>query len=240
MPVFRLTRQPLFPAPHLAEPDGLLAVGGDLSSERLLLAYSMGIFPWYNQGDPLLWWSPDPRCILEPGSVKISRSLSKVLRRGDFEITFDRAFREIMTACAVLRRNQEGTWITEEMLEAYCRLHELGYAHSVEVRQGGELVGGLYGICLGRCFFGESMFHRVTNASKVALVALAEHARKQEFELIDCQQSTAHLLSLGAVEIPRLEFLARLRRGRVFPSICPPQGNFGQKESWGLKEGNQE
>jgi leucyl/phenylalanyl-tRNA--protein transferase len=230
MSVFRLTRQPLFPPPHLAEPDGLLAVGGDLSSDRLLLAYSMGIFPWYNQGDPLLWWSPDPRCILEPEGMKISRSLSKILRRGDFEITFDRTFREVMTACAALRRNQEGTWITEEMLIAYCRLHELGYAHSVEVRQGGELVGGLYGVCLGRCFFGESMFHRAANASKVALAALAEHARKRQFELIDCQQSTAHLRSLGAVEIPRREFLARLRQGGVVPSVRPLQGSFGKKE----------
>lgn len=226
MPVFRLNRQPLFPPPHFAEPDGLLAVGGDLSTERLLLAYSMGIFPWYNEGDPILWWSPDPRCILEPGGMRISRSLARLRRRGTFEVVFDRAFREVMSACGAPRREGEGTWITAEMLQAYCRLHEMGYAHSVEVRQGAELVGGLYGVCLGRCFFGESMFHRVPNASKVALAALSDHALQRGFELIDCQQSTAHLLSLGAVEIPRREFLARLRRGGVFPSVSPPPGSF--------------
>jgi leucyl/phenylalanyl-tRNA--protein transferase len=227
MPVFRLTRQPLFPPPHLAEPEGLLAVGGDLSPERLLLAYSMGIFPWFNEGDPILWWSPDPRCILEPSGMKVSRSLAKLLRRRVFETTFDRAFREVMAACAAPRREREGTWITAEMMEAYGRLHELGYAHSVEVWQDGELVGGLYGVCLGRCFFGESMFHRVPNASKAALAALAAHALDRRIELIDCQQSTAHLLSLGAVEIPRREFLAWLRRGGVVPSASPSPGGFG-------------
>jgi leucyl/phenylalanyl-tRNA--protein transferase len=158
--------------------------------------------------------------------MKVSRSLAKLLRRGAFEVSFDRAFRQIMAACAAPRRDQAGTWITAEMLEAYGRLHELGYAHSVEVRQDGELVGGLYGVCLGRCFFGESMFHRVPNASKAALAALAALARNQRFELIDCQQSTAHLQSLGAVEIPRREFLARLRRGGVLPSPNPPPGSF--------------
>lgn len=221
MPIFRLSKQALFPAPRLAEPDGLLAVGGDLSPSRLLLAYSMGIFPWYNEGDPLLWWSPDPRCILEPRGFHLSRSLAKQLRRQPFTVTFDQAFHQVVAACAELRAST-GTWLGPDMRQAYGRLHELGYAHSVECWQGEALAGGVYGVALGGCFFGESMFHRIGGASKAALFALAERLRTGGGELIDCQLPTAHLFSLGAREIPRQEFLRRLRRGGVDPSTSPP------------------
>lgn len=227
MPLFQLTDIPLFPPPELAEPEGLLAIGGDLSPPRLLLAYSMGIFPWFNDGDPILWWSPDPRCIIEPDGVQVSRSLGKVLRRGTFRVTFDRSFREVISACAEVRRGGgEGTWITAEMIEAFCRLHELGYAHSVECWRGEVLAGGLYGVSLGRCFFGESMFHRETDASKVAFVTLVHRLREMEFELIDGQLPTPHLESLGARNIPRPEFLRRLRRGGILPSTHPAPGSF--------------
>jgi leucyl/phenylalanyl-tRNA--protein transferase len=226
MPVYQLINQPVFPPPELAEDGGLLAVGGDLSTPRLLLAYSMGIFPWFNENDPILWWSPDPRCILEPAELKVSRSLAKVLRRQEFTVTCDQSFAEVIDACAEVRRQDEGTWITAGMLQAYARLHRLGYAHSVEVWREGELVGRLYGVCLGRCFFGESMFHRVTNASKVALVELARHLLSRQVELIDCQLPTSHLLSLGARTIPRTEFLRRLRQAGVTPSTMLPPGAF--------------
>ena len=226
MPVFQLIEQLVFPPVDLAEPSGLLAVGGDLRLPRLLLAYSMGIFPWFNEGEPLLWWSPDPRCILEPTEVRVAKSLAKVLHQGRFEVTFDRAFHQVIGACAEeRRRNGEGTWITGAMLDAYGRLHEEGFAHSVECWRNGELAGGLYGVCLGRCFFGESMFHRVANASKVALVTLARTVAG-EFELIDCQMPSAHLFSLGARQIPRQEFLQRLRRGGVAPSPGHRPGHF--------------
>jgi leucyl/phenylalanyl-tRNA--protein transferase len=226
MPVYRLIDQSVFPPPELAEPGGLLAVGGDLAPPRLLLAYSMGIFPWYNEGDPILWWSPDPRCILDPAELRVSRSLARTLRGEEFTVTYDRAFAAVIDACAELRRDGEGTWITGEMREAYCRLHALGHAHSVEVWHEGELAGGLYGVCLGRCFFGESMFHRVTDASKVAFATLARHIAARGFELLDCQLPSPHLASLGAREIPREEFLARLRRGGVAPSTMPRPGQF--------------
>lgn len=227
MPVYRLIDQLVFPPPHLAEPGGLLAVGGDLAPGRLLLAYSSGIFPWYNEEDPILWWSPDPRCILEPDGLHVSRSLARVLRRQLFTVTANRAFAEVIEACAALRREGgEGTWISTPMQEAYRRLHAQGYAHSVECWQGERLVGGLYGVCLGRCFFGESMFHRVPDASKVALTMLCGWLRQAGFELIDCQLPNPHLLSLGAHEIPRRQFLDRLRRGGVLPSTMPPPGTF--------------
>ena len=227
MPIFRLLDDPAFPSPELADPTGLLAVGGDLAPARLLLAYSMGIFPWYNPGEPILWWSPDPRCIIEPNGLHISRSLAKTLRQGIFTVTFDRAFRQTMTACGQVRRRlAEGTWITPEMLTAYGRLYDMGFAHSVECWQDGELVGGLYGVGLGRCFFGESMFHRRTDASKVALTVLAQRLAEAGCELIDCQLPNPHLLSLGAKQIPRHEFLARLRRGGVVSSSMPAPGFF--------------
>jgi leucyl/phenylalanyl-tRNA--protein transferase len=213
MPVFRLTKKLLFPPCHYAEPDGLLAIGGDLSIERLLLAYSLGIFPWYSEDTPILWWSPDPRLVLFPNEVKIARSLQRVLKKNVFHVTMDRAFREVMQRCATVRRGRgEGTWIMPEMIEAYCRLHQLGHAHSVESWYEGELVGGLYGVALGGVFFGESMFTEKTDASKVAFVHLVELLRRWEFELIDCQVTTSHLQSFGAREIARSEFVHRLNK----------------------------
>ncbi len=215
MPVYQLIDDvSLFPPHELAEPGGLLAYGGDLSITRLLSAYQQGIFPWYEDGSPILWWSPDPRLILEPGRLKISRSLRKTLRKKNFEIRSDTSFEEVINACATVRlKNGEGTWITKEMEHAYNQLHELGYAHSVEVWENDQLVGGLYGVYIGRCFFGESMFMKTKDASKVALVALVAQAREWEIHFIDCQVTTNHLISLGAQEVSRREFLRRLRLG---------------------------
>lgn len=227
MPVFGLIEQFVFPPPELAEAGGLLAVGGDLSARRLLLAYSSGIFPWFDKKDPILWWSPDPRCILECGQLRVSRSLAKVLKKNSFTVTYDQAFRQVISNCARVRlETGEGTWITSEMEEAYAELHRMGYAHSVESWQDGLLVGGLYGVCLGRCFFGESMFHLRANASKVAMSALSTRLQQLDFELIDCQLPNPHLKSLGASEIPRRVFLERLHKGGVTPSTHPPLGKF--------------
>lgn len=203
-----------FPSPDraLVEPDGLLAAGGSLSPRRLLRAYRLGIFPWYAAGQPILWWSPDPRLVLFPECVNISRSLRKTLRKGVFAITTDTVFEQVITACAGPRDGDPGTWITPEMHRAYCRLHRLGHAHSVEIWLQGKLVGGLYGVAVGRVFFGESMFHWVSDASKVALVALAQQLRRWEFAVIDCQVRTEHLASLGAVDIARMTFLQLLDR----------------------------
>lgn len=217
MPCYQLDDQLWFPPVDAAEDYGLLAVGGDLSPERLLFAYSLGIFPWYNEGEPILWWSPDPRCVLLPKELHVSRSLRKTLRRETFQVSFNKAFERVIIACRDerCRDGGEGTWITPEMLRAYLNLHRLGFAHSVECWQGDELVGGLYGLCLGRCFFGESMFNLKTDASKVALVVLAESLKESGFELIDCQQTTGHLLSMGARDIPRARFLQLLKQGGV-------------------------
>lgn len=213
MPVFRLSAELIFPPPSLAREDGLLAVGGDLSEERLLLAYRQGIFPWYSPGDPLLWWAPSPRLILLPEEFHLARRLAREIRKGTFTVTMDRAFPEVITACAAPREAKgPGTWITTEMREAYCRLHDDGYAHSVECWQGDELAGGLYGVSLGTVFFGESMFSRVSNGSKVALAALCRQLAAWGFEMIDCQMKTAHLERLGAREIPGSEFYERLAR----------------------------
>lgn len=210
MPVFCLTQAVRFPSPHLAE-DGLLAVGGDLSEQRLLLAYRMGIFPWYSEGEPILWWSPEPRLILLPEEFHASKRLQRVIRQRVFSVTSDEAFEGVMRACAETpRRGQRGTWITPHMIDAYCRLHESGYAHSIECRQDGALVGGLYGVSLGKCFFGESMFSHVPNASTVALAALVVHLKAWAFELVDCQITTPHLLRLGAREVSRRQFVRRL------------------------------
>jgi leucyl/phenylalanyl-tRNA--protein transferase len=202
------------PFPHpdraLIEPDGLLAAGGNLSPRRLLRAYRQGIFPWYSSGQPILWWSPNPRLVLLPECLQISRSLRKTLRNGPFTVTADAAFEAVMTACAAPRGLDEGTWITPEMLSAYCRLHRLGHAHSIETWRQGELVGGLYGVAVGRVFYGESMFSRVSNASKVALAALARQLHRWEFAVIDCQVRTDHLLRMGASDIPRALFLELL------------------------------
>lgn len=191
----------------LEYPNGLLAVGGDLSPPRLIAAYRRGIFPWYQAPEPVLWWSPDPRSVLYPDELHISRSLRKTLRQDHFTLDADQRFRAVINACADRRRNAEGTWIDEAMVEAYCELHQGGLAHSIEVYDShGELAGGLYGIALGRVFFGESMFSRVTDASKVALVALVWLLRRSGFRLIDCQVESDHLNSLGARNIPRLDF----------------------------------
>jgi leucyl/phenylalanyl-tRNA---protein transferase len=212
MPIFRLVDEPIFPPPDYADPSGLLAVGGDLSKERLLEAYRLGIFPWYSDDQPLLWWSPDPRLVLDLKDFTISRSLRKTLKKAIFQITFDHAFEQVIQACAVVPRTaQNGTWITEEMQEAYINLHGLGYAHSVESWFGGELVGGLYGVSLGKAFFGESMFHLKTDASKVALATLVEKLKSWDFHFIDSQMTTEHMIRLGAKELPRRIFLKRLQ-----------------------------
>ena len=198
----------------LAEPNGLLAAGGELSAERLIEAYRSGIFPWYSADQPLLWWSPDPRMVLIPGELKLSRSLGKRLRKRDFEIRIDSAFVTVMRACAAPRdtRNGEGgTWITDDMIAAYTALHQCGIAHSVETWINGELAGGLYGVALGRMFYGESMFTRARDASKIALAHLARQLERWGFGLIDCQMNTPHLASLGAREIARVEFIRRLK-----------------------------
>ena len=211
MPVYQLSENLIFPSPYLASKEGLLAIGGDLSPNRLLLAYSNGIFPWYSEDEPILWWSPDPRLVLYPAELKVSRSLKKVFKQDIFAVTLDRAFREVITECAQVRlENHEGTWIVDDMVQAYCRLHDSGFAHSVEAWQDNRLVGGLYGVSLGKCFFGESMFTRITNASKVALVALVEHLGQLDFAFIDCQITTAHLTRFGAREISRAHYLDEL------------------------------
>ena len=194
----------------LTDPNGLLAAGGDLTPDRLLAAYRRGIFPWFNRGEPILWWSPDPRMVLFPAELKVSRSLAKRLNKADYEVRADTAFRAVMQACAAPRGGQAGTWITSPMIAAYSKLHELGYAHSIETWINGELVGGLYGIAIGRMFYGESMFSRAPDVSKIAFVHLVRQLQRWGFGLIDCQMKTAHLASLGAREIPRAEFSRRL------------------------------
>jgi leucyl/phenylalanyl-tRNA--protein transferase len=205
----------------LTEPNGLLAIGGDLSAQRLLNAYQQGIFPWFNPGEPILWWSPNPRMVLFPDELKVSRSLAKRLKKVDYEIRFNTVFREVMLACANTQRTRQyddassststlNTWISDEIIQGYCQLHTLGYAHSIETWIDNQLVGGLYGVAIGKMFYGESMFHRVTDASKLAFVHLVKHLQTQGFGMIDCQMKTDHLASLGAREIPRREFSQRL------------------------------
>ena len=200
----------------LTEPNGLLAAGGDLEPQRILAAYRRGIFPWYSAGEPVLWWSPDPRMVLLPDQLKVSRSLAKTLRTAGYEVRLDTAFDEVIHACAVKPRDgQPGTWITAEMQDAYRALHRLGYAHSVETWMDGKLAGGLYGIALGQAFYGESMFSHARDTSKIALAHLCAHLKRRGFGIIDCQMETAHLASLGARPIPRRNFAARLDR------LCP-------------------
>jgi len=201
---------PLYKA--LREPDGLLAVGGCLSTERLINAYRRGIFPWYNADEPILWWSPDPRLVLFPDKLMVSRSLRKTLRKGVFTVTFDKAFSEVMIACAEPRKDSAGTWISSDIYQAYVELHQQGFAHSVEVWFNEELVGGLYGVALGQVFFGESMFHTKTDASKVAFVSLVEQLQTWHYQLIDCQIHTNHLASLGAEDIDRRTFVRLLNQ----------------------------
>ncbi len=202
-----------FPPLDAANEQGLLAIGGDLSPERLVLAYKNGIFPWYNTGEPILWWSPDPRCVIFPRRFEPSRSLRKSIRNRNYRFTLDHAFRQVVHRCAGPRNNQTGTWISDDMHGAYCSLHRLGIAHSAEVWQQDTLVGGLYGVALGSIFFGESMFSNKTDASKVALAKLIEKLLQWNFTLIDCQVSSPHILSIGAEEIPRAAFMKRLECG---------------------------
>jgi leucyl/phenylalanyl-tRNA--protein transferase len=218
VPVYALGRALAFPPVENAV-DGLLAVGGDLSPERLLLAYRSGIFPWYDERLPILWHSPDPRCVLAVDGIHIGRSLRRVIAKRTYEVRFDTAFERVIEACkSTPRPGQDGTWITDEMLSAYVHLHRIGYAHSVEAWQDGELTGGLYGVSLGRIFFGESMFAWRPDASKVALVALADRIRAWRFPIIDAQVPTPHTLSMGAEEWPRARFLEVLRRELGHPT----------------------
>jgi len=206
----------------LRRSNGLLAAGADLSPERLLRAYRLGIFPWFSAGEPILWWSPDPRMVLFPSELKIARSLAKVLRKSDYEVRADSAFERVIQACSEPRAHQQGTWITAAMRAAYIRLHRLGVAHSVETWRGGELAGGLYGLALGRAFFGESMFSRASDASKIALVHLVRQLQRWQFELIDCQMRTPLLASFGAREITRGEFTRRLAELVKYPDVVGP------------------
>jgi len=215
----------------LDSPNGLLCAGGDLSIERLVAAYSQGIFPWFSEGEPILWWSPDPRMVLFPDELKMSRSLRKRVQHGTYELTVDTAFRRVMEECARPRSGQSGTWIVPDMIDAYTRLHAAGLAHSVEAWRERRLVGGLYGVALGRIFYGESMFSRSPDASKVALVELVRRLREKRFRLIDCQQATSHLASLGAREIPRGRFARLLQESIQYPLTgerwSPPNGLRG-------------
>ena len=206
-----------FPPLEAASPEGLLAVGGDLNPDRLLSAYRQGIFPWYSDDQPILWWSPDPRAVLYPSTLHISKSLRKSLRTGGFEVSADRAFALVIAACAESRNRGEGTWITSGMQDAYCALHRMGYAHSVETWHNGELVGGLYGLAIGKAFFGESMFSRVADASKTALVGLATSLAAEGYRFIDCQVVSEHLTSLGAEATPRDRFASELHEAVGFP-----------------------
>jgi leucyl/phenylalanyl-tRNA--protein transferase len=220
VPIYRLARDPVFPEPEQAEADGLLAVGGDLSPDRLLAAYACGIFPWYDDESPILWWSPDPRLVLEPAWLHVPGSLRRTLRRGRFRVTADTAFPTVIARCAERPRpGQRGTWITAEMRAAYVRLHELGFAHSFEAWEGDALAGGLYGVSLGSAFFGESMYSDRPDASKVAFAESVAWLAAKGVELIDCQVRTDHLVRFGAREIPRREFLARLRGALRRPTL---------------------
>lgn len=212
MPVFALPPEHVFPDPSLARPDGLLAVGGDLHPARVLLAYTLGIFPWYSEGQPILWHSPDPRFVVFADQFRVPRSLRKVIKRAPYELSLDRAFADVITACAdAYRPDQSGTWITGEMGQAYTELHRLGFAHSVEAWRDGELVGGLYGVCVGHMFFGESMFARADDASKIAFVALFRQLERWGFDVLDSQVYTDHLARFGARDIPRDSYLDLLR-----------------------------
>ncbi|MEK7224314.1 MAG: leucyl/phenylalanyl-tRNA--protein transferase [Bacteroidota bacterium] len=219
MPVFAIEKELVFPPVHLAEPDGLLGMGGDLSSERLLLAYKKGIFPWY-EGDTVLWWCPDPRFVLFPSELKVNKDVKSLLKKEAFEFTVNKAFKEVIHQCkSVKRPGQQGTWITDEVEKAYCKMHELGHAHSAEVWKDGKLAGGLYGIKLGKIFFGESMFSMVSNASRYAFVKYVQQLKEEGIALIDCQVYTAYLESLGARMIDRNEFIKLLQK--LNTSISP-------------------
>ncbi len=213
MPVYLLNKEIVFPHPSLADENGLLAVGGDLSPERIITAYANGIFPWYNKGEPILWWSPNPRCVMFPNNFTASKSLRLLVKKNIFEVSFDTAFSSVITKCAkVHKSNQSETWITSEMKKAYILLHHLGFAHSVETYLNKKLVGGLYGVVIGKVFYGESMFHIVSNASKVAFYYLVEKLKQWNFDIVDNQTTSEHLLNLGSEEIDREKFLAILKK----------------------------
>lgn len=213
MPIYQLTREIVFPKPELAEEDGLLAIGGDLSSERLILAYCNGIFPWYSDNEPILWWCPKPRFIIKPNEVKVSKSMKRVFNKGEFKVTFDNDFEGVIKNCKELRENKEGTWITNEMMQAYINLFKSGYASSVEVYKNNELVGGLYGVKIGKCFFGESMFSKETNASKVALISMCKKLYEEGYLFLDCQMHTNHLESMGGKFVSWSDFKEMLQEG---------------------------
>ncbi|BCZ46254.1 leucyl/phenylalanyl-tRNA--protein transferase [Clostridium gelidum] len=215
MTVYKLSKELIFPNPELSEEDGLLAIGGDLSLERLLLAYSNGIFPWYNEGEPILWWCPKPRFIVKPNEIKISKSMKKIIKKKQFTVTFNNDFEGVINNCKSMRENNEGTWITEDMKNAYINLFKCGYAMSVETYLDNELVGGLYGVKIGKCFFGESMFSKVSNSSKIALITLADKLQQEDFILIDCQMHTTHLESMGGKSVEWNKFQEMLHRGII-------------------------
>jgi leucyl/phenylalanyl-tRNA--protein transferase len=211
--MYHVTKALYFPAVETTSPEGILAFGGDLSTERLMLAYRSGIFPWFESDEPILWWSPDPRMVLFLDELKVSKSMRNILNRGTFKVTFNQAFKEVISNCQNVKRDgQTGTWITNEMIEAYCKLHALGKAKSVEVWKDDQLVGGLYGIDLGHVFCGESMFSLVSNASKVAFISLVNHLKSENYQLLDCQVYNEHLESLGCREIARTEFMIILKQ----------------------------
>lgn len=213
MPVYQLTEEVMFPNPELAEDDGLLAIGGDLSFERLLLAYCNGIFPWYSDDEPILWWCPKPRFVIKPNEVNVSKSMKRVFNKREFKVTFDNDFEGVIRNCKELRENKEGTWITNEIMSAYIDLFKRGFATSVEVYKEEKLVGGLYGVKIGRCFFGESMFSTETNASKVALISMCRRLEKEDYIFLDCQMHTNHLESMGGNFVSWEEFKEMLQEG---------------------------
>ena len=215
MPIYQLTDEIIFPKPELAEDDGLLAIGGDLRWERLLLAYSNGIFPWYNEYDPILWWCPKPRFIIKPNEVRISRSMKRVFNKNEFKVTFNNDFEGVISKCKELRENKEGTWITDDMKQAYINLFNKGFASSVEVYKEDKLVGGLYGVKIGRCFFGESMFSTETNASKVALISICKRLEEENYLFLDCQMHTNHLESMGGKFVSWEDFKIMLQEGII-------------------------
>lgn len=232
MPIFQLSEEPIFPPAQLADDQGIIAIGGDLSPERVLVAYASGIFPWFSKGDPIIWWSPDPRLILQPGDLHVSQSMKKLIKQKRYHITMDKNFLHVIRQCAAPRSYQKETWITSDMQKAYKKLHDLGFAHSLEIwekntantptetkRQKAELVGGLYGISLGKCFFGESMFSRKSNVSKLAFITLAQTLFQAGFEMIDCQLPTDHLKSMGAKEVSRDTYLSLLEAHLTFPTV---------------------
>ena len=215
MPIYQLTDEIIFPKPELAEDDGLLAIGGDLRWERLLLAYSNGIFPWYNEYDPILWWCPKPRFIIKPNEVRISRSMKRVFNKNEFKVTFNNDFEGVISKCKEIRENKEGTWITDDMKQAYIDLFNKGFASSVEVYKEDKLVGGLYGVNIGRCFFGESMFSMETNASKVALISICKRLEEENYLFLDCQMHTNHLESMGGKFVSWEDFEIMLQEGII-------------------------